>query len=106
MYKYYAEHESENHYLFSSEIAELLYKIYGITNDKGSYPTKLVESYLYDFEKKCKMVKLYYNTRNGLRRVYPAGQWMVENAHKIFDVRPGRHVINIGEKKYKYRVAN
>ena len=105
MYKYYAEQESEDHYLFSNEIADLLNKRFGIQNEKGDLSTRMVEAYLSDYEEKYGMPKLFYNTRHGLRRVYPLGFQLVQHANKIFDLSYGLHVLNVGGRNFKYNVV-
>ena len=105
MYKYYAEQESKNHYLFANEIADLLNKGFGIQNEKGDLSTRMVEAYLSDYEEKYGMPKLFYNTRHGLRRVYPLGFQLVQHANKMFDLSYGLHVLNVGGRKYKYKVV-
>lgn len=104
MFKYYAEKESDQHYLFSNEIAELLSRNYGITSENGTPATKLVEALLGDYEHMHGMPKLFYNTRHGLRRVYPFGIPLVQCASQIFDLSIGSHVLEIFGRKYKYRV--
>ena len=106
MYKYYAEKESEEHYLFSNEIAELLNKGFGIQNEKGGLATRMIETFLNDYEETYGMPKLFYNTRHGLRRVYPLGFQLVQHANKMFDLSLGLHVLNVSGRNFKYKVVS
>lgn len=63
-YKYYELFETGNHLLYPKEIAELA----GIINKNGEPASVFVSVLLSDNTER----KIYYNTRNGLRRVYSA----------------------------------
>lgn len=105
MYKYYAEKESKEHYLFSNEIADLLNKGFGIQNEKGGLATRMVEAFLNDYEERYGMPRLFYNTRHGLRRVYPFGFELAMHANKVLDISPGLHVLYVGGRNFKYKVV-
>ena len=105
MYKYYAEKESEEHYLFSNEIADLLNRGFGVQNEKGGLAIRMVEAFLNDYEERYGMPKLFYNTRHGLRRVYPFGFEFAMHANKVLDISPGLHVLYVGGKNFKYKVV-
>ena len=62
-YKYYVEVQSDEHYLYASEIATIL----GYFTSSGKPYTRFV-SYVYHANKKN---KIFYQTRKGLREVFP-----------------------------------
>ena len=63
-YKYYVEVYSDEHYLYASEIAEII----GAYTSSGKPHVKFV-SYVYHANKKKN--KIFYHTRKGLREVFP-----------------------------------
>jgi hypothetical protein len=67
LYTYFMEVQDKEHMLYVGEIA----KMYGLTVQKTS---KLFQKYIE--EEKLDVPKLYYNTRNGLKRVYPRHIWL------------------------------
>lgn len=72
MYTYYQKFESEEHMLFSHEIADIYNKIYRLIGTNLELTDRKVISIISKYHKKYLMQqeKFYYNTRNGLRRVY------------------------------------
>lgn len=63
-YKYYIEVQSDEHYLYASELAEII----GAYTSSGKPHTKFV-SYVYHSSHKRN--KVFYHTRKGLREVFP-----------------------------------
>lgn len=63
-YKYYVEVYSDEHYLYASEIAEII----GAHTSSGKPHVKFVSYVYHTIEKKN---KIFYHTRKGLREVFP-----------------------------------
>ena len=63
-YKYYVEVQSDEHYLYASEIATIL----GCLTSSGKPHSKFV-SYVYHANEKSKN-RIFYNTKKGLREVF------------------------------------
>ena len=112
MYKYYQEVESERHYPYVREVAEELYK-YGLATEDKKPAFCLVTAYLDQTERELNgPVKLYYNSRKGLCRVYVTGIGLLNLASqgKAFFQKEGQcepdriHTITIGDKNYRYTV--
>lgn len=70
MHTYYVKVESPFHYMYAGELA----KEYGIYTVNGKPHAKLIAAYLDDLEKEEGVHPLYYETKHGLRRVYPHGE--------------------------------
>lgn len=109
-YKYYLELESDKHYMYASEVAEWLKHNYGIVAESGKAHIKMVQALLEDTDKIIateqgleKSVKLYYNTRNGLKRVYVSAPRIVMRVEKLF-LDNDSLTINAGGKNYKYKI--
>lgn len=66
-YKYYVEVQSDEHYLYASELAEII----GAYTSSGKPHTKFV-SYVYHSNKKRD--KVFYHTKKGLREVFPCSE--------------------------------
>lgn len=109
-YKYYEEKIDDEHYLYADEVAQYLYGL-GITTLNGKPPVRMVQAILDDFDKYYAAregktsYKLYYNTRNGLKRVYRSGQYIISVAQDIFaDIECGEQVLEINNKHYRYKI--
>lgn len=105
-YKYYTEHEADQHYLYGNEIAQILYDYYGIVSTSGKPAVQMVAAILNQLESDLGMYKIFYETRKGLRRVYPSGQYLISNISKIFSVEEGKHFIKVNGKQYNYIVSH
>ena len=99
-YKYYQEIETEEHYYYASEISWYLLEKHGISSPNGTKPASTMVNAMLNFLHAGEP-KLYYNTRNGLKRVWPQGKTaaalLVRNC-----VEPGG-CIEINGKKYHYK---
>ena len=109
-YKYYAEVESDIHHMYASELAEWLKHNYGIVAESGKAHIKMVQALLEDTDKVIaaeqgleRSVKLYYNTRNGLKRVYVSAPRIVMRVEKLF-LDNDSLTINAGGKNFKYKI--
>ena len=70
-YKYYIEVQSNEHYLYASELAEII----GAYTSSGKPHTKFV-SYVYHSSHKRN--KVFYHTKKGLREVFPLSESDIE----------------------------
>ena len=100
MYKYYQEVESDDHYCYAHELAKYMHEEFGISSPDGDKPAvglmTAMLNYIHEGEP-----KLYYNTRYGLKRVWPRGmKAMILLVHNC--VAPGGR-IEINGKKYRYK---
>lgn len=66
-YKYYVEVQSDEHYLYAFELAEII----GAYTSSGKPHTKFV-SYVY--HNSHKENKVFYHTKKGLREVFPLSE--------------------------------
>lgn len=99
MYKYYLEIESEKHLLFPSEIASAL-RLY---SESG----KLHEKYVLALSEFISPHKLYYNTRNGLRRVIEQDVLIqiIEHIEKLKEKFQSNTIVDcVSSKKYKLKI--
>lgn len=69
-YKYYTPIESDEHYLYVNEIGKLFTKATGLVAENGKPPYGRLRTALNQLEKERGEKPLYYNTRNGVKRVY------------------------------------
>ena len=67
MYTYYQKVESDKHYLYAKEVAEIMRQKYGIVTLTGKSATQMAAAWLDGMETEP---PLYYCTKNGMRRVY------------------------------------
>ena len=107
MYKYYEEIESGEHYLYASEVAEILMKNHGIVSMTGCVPTTMVAGLLDALDDR----RLFYNTRRGIRRVYTWGNYLANtlcysrDGKLMLDTTPGDHITEpVNGKRWKYKV--
>ena len=73
-YKYYTPVESDEHYLYVNEVGKLFTKATGLTDENGKPPYGRLRSVLDMLEKQRGEQPLYFNTRNGVKRVYRHAQ--------------------------------
>lgn len=73
-YKYFTPVESDEHYLYVNEIGRLFTKATGLTDENGKPPYGRLRSILDMLEKQRGEQPLYFNTRNGVKRVYRHAQ--------------------------------
>ena len=100
--KYYIELEDDKGYPFAAEIARGLYDKVGLTspNYHNRPADTLVRAALDTNELRHEAPKMFYNTRSGLRRVYPhAGETVLWLIAKIEE---NTGIIKIAGKKYRY----
>jgi hypothetical protein len=99
MFKYYVEVQRDEHYPYADEIADYLWRVHGICSPSGDKPAKvLVRDFLTWFhgDEPC----VYYNTRHGLKKVYP----LAVKAIRLFleKCEKDQGYIDLNGKKYKY----
>lgn len=97
-YKYYIETECDRHYAFASEVAEYLYREAGIASPNQGAPVTLTRAMLAWLH--TDDPKIFYNTKKGLRRVYPYGEKAAILLMQNCVVGGG--TIEIDGKKYRY----
>ena len=68
MYTYYKKVESDKHYLYAKEVAEIMRQKYGVVTLSGKPATQMAAAWLDRMEELTP--PLYYCTKNGMRRVY------------------------------------
>lgn len=68
MYTYYQKVESDKHYLYAKEVAEIMRQKYGVVNLSGKPATQMAAAWLDCTEELTP--PLYYCTKNGMCRVY------------------------------------
>ena len=108
-YKYYLEVESDKHYMYASEVAEWLKHNYGIVTENGKAHTKMIQAMLEESDRAIaaengtEYIKIYYNTRNGLKRVYVSTVRILLHLEELF-LNNDSLTINAGGKKYKYKI--
>ena len=73
-YKYFTPVESDEHYLYVNEIGKLFTKATGLVAENGKPPYGRLRTVLNQLEKERGEKPLYYNTRNGVKRVYRHAQ--------------------------------
>lgn len=69
-YKYYTPIESEEHYLYVNEIGKIFTKATGLVAENGKPPYGRLRTILNQLEAERNEKPLYFNTRNGVKRVY------------------------------------
>ena len=101
MYKYYIEFEHDEHYPYAHEVAALMFEAHGITApDDTSKPAKtLVTAALNWFH--GDEPKMFYNTRNGLKRVYP--NWKEVYGWLFMHCNQNQGTVKIDGKNYRYQ---
>ena len=77
-YTYYSPVEKEGHYLFAKELAVMFSNLSKLKTFSGKPPVGLVREFLNDQAEQAGEDPLYYETRNGLVRVYPQGERLVK----------------------------
>ena len=110
-YKYYQEIISEEHMLFGYEAAGLALQYCGIATVDGKPATKMLEALMDDIAAELGFdAKLYYNTRNGLRRVYPAAKELISELqcgiNRHLETELGIYIVEAGGRKYRYQVLS
>ena len=73
-YKYYTPVESDEHFLYVNEVGKLFTKATGLTDENGKPPYGRLRTVLNQLEQQHGEKPLYYNTRNGVKRVYRHAQ--------------------------------
>lgn len=102
-YTYYMQlNNVPMHYLFSEELALL----YGICTEAGRPHTRLVSAYLGIKEKEMGARPLYYNTRYGLKRVYPHGEAIIEQLRNALEEIIISHVTLSNGKSYNFKLKD
>lgn len=100
MYKVYLEIQTEEHMLYAKEIAEA----YGLYSLNGNPHYTLMKIIILDYlkENDIEYMPLFYDSRNGLKEVFPAKYYMP--AFKLFfsKAKYNNTYISLNGKKYKY----
>ena len=106
MYIYYASVESEDHYLYASEVAQYLHTNNGLATVTGKPAIKMLAAIMDELDGDT---KLYYFTKYGPKRVYKSSLDIIEAAKDSRNIpyflmgEPGHvYTINVRGKKYKY----
>ena len=68
--EYYVKVTMDDHLLYTTEIAERLFNI-GWTSSAGKSPVSFLNAYLNKISEELCCEEMYYNTRHGLKRVWP-----------------------------------
>lgn len=96
MFVYYKPVELEDHFLFLSEICELI----GLYTTAGNLHTKLLKAW-FDTNP-CE--ELYYNTKKGLTRVYDPNYFVPMCESLLSNIKDNK--ITINNKTYKVVIKN
>lgn len=100
MYKFYLEIKTEEHMLYAKEIAE----IYGLYSLNGNPHSTLMKIIILDYlkENQIDYIPIFYNSRNGLKEVFPAKYYAP--AFKIFlsKINYNNTYISLNGKKYNF----
>lgn len=91
-YKYFTPVESDEHFLYANEIGRLFTKATGLTDENGKPPYGRLRSVLDMLEKQRGEQPLYFNTRNGVKRVYRHCQEAIQIV--FFDMLAERTINN------------
>ena len=100
MYLYYKSVVSKEHYYFASELASL----YGIYTTTYNAHTRFVSALMNAYYKYTPREELYYETRHGLRRVYPDGEKVLNMMIEKLRALPGK-VKNYEIEGRKYKIV-
>ena len=68
--EYYIKVTMNDHLLYTTEIAERLFNA-GWTSSTGKPPVSFLNAYLNKTSEELRCEEIYYNTRHGLKRVWP-----------------------------------
>ena len=92
MFTYYKPIVSREHYLFASELA----RAYGIYSTTGRPHALFVTALMNTYYKYTSREELYYETRHGLKRVFPDGEkvldLMIDKFSDIVDLKFTNHM--------------
>lgn len=117
-YIYYAPVRMSKHAPFAAELARIFEQRYGWTADKDkikkSEPIRIVRAFINECEKHDSRVQtsLFYNTRNGLTRVYLYGEEYLAELDRLLREQEEEKTglissyLVVGKTKYVvYRIA-
>lgn len=100
MFTYYKPIVSREHYLFASELA----RAYGIYSTTGRPHALFVTALMNAYYKHTPREELYYETRHGLKRVFPDGEKVLDLMIDKFRALPGK-VKNYEIEGRKYKIV-
>ena len=99
MFTYYKPIVSVEHYLFASELA----RAYGVYSTTGRPHVLFVTALMNAYYKHNPKEELYYETRHGLKRVFPDGEKVLDLMIDKFRALPGYvKSYEIEGKNYKF----
>lgn len=109
-FKYYQAVETEEHYLFSIELAQAFQQFFGWGTKNGTAPIACISAYLKKKAKDRHEAELYYETRFGLKRVYPKGTDDISNLCQLlnkqyFATRKRIQKVIIGKKTFTLQMT-
>lgn len=114
IYTYYTSKQLPEHYLYASEVADYLYHIIGLKTKNGKPCLAMISAMLNTLSKNLGDEELYYNSKKGLRRVYPCASIVINEfgikyskLEPISSCKPGQlektETIFIDGRKYTYK---
>lgn len=101
-YTYFKPEVRAEHMLFAKEIAEK----FNIQSRSGKIAYSFVNAYLKEIAKKMNQEQLYYCTKHGMARVYPASFYnkAIKNLIYILGYNT-EHKVTVNDKNYYIKVV-
>ena len=105
--RYYAARDIAEHYLYAKEVANLAFSKCGVASSSGKPHYRMIKAMLDADTRDKRLEELFYQTRNGLCRVY-----QTEVVNKVlrwtdwpgYIHKDGIYSICIAGKWWKYRI--